>query len=129
MALINQTGLHIKILSDNTTAVSGVNNMGTSHSQDCNTIVKLIWQFAKSKIILVSATYIPGMFNKMADTESGKREHHLEWKLKEIYFQQIPHWFEKNPEIDVFASGINCQVKPFVSYKPDPEAFALNAFF
>ena len=42
MALINQTGLHIKILSDNTTAVSGVNKMGTSHSQDCNTIVKLI---------------------------------------------------------------------------------------
>ena len=35
MDLVNQTGLHIKILSDNTTAVSGVNKMGTSHSKEC----------------------------------------------------------------------------------------------
>ena len=42
MALVNQTGLHIKILSDNTTGVSGVNKMGTLHSQDCYTMVNLI---------------------------------------------------------------------------------------
>ena len=33
-----------------------------------------------------------------------------------------------NPEIDLFASPINYQVKPFVPYKPNPEAFAVNAF-
>ena len=128
MALVDQTGLHIKVLSDNTTAVSGINKMGTSHSQDCNTIVKLIWQFAKSNNLWLSATHIPGIFYKVADTESRKHEYNLEWKLNEIYFQQIPHWFGKSPEIDLFASRINYQIKPFISYKPDPEAFAVNAF-
>ena len=88
MALVDQTGLHIKVLSDNTTAVSGVNKMGTSHSQDCNTIVKLIWQFAKSNNLWLSATHIPGIFNKVADTESRKHEYNLEWKLNEIYFNK-----------------------------------------
>ena len=64
----------------------------------------------------------------MADTESRKHEYNLEWKLSEIYFQQIPHWFGKSPEIDLFASRINYQIKPFISYKPDPEALAVNAF-
>ena len=64
----------------------------------------------------------------MVDTESRKHEYHLEWKLNEIYFRQIPYWFGKNPEIDLFASRINYQVKPFVSYKPDPQAFAVNDF-
>ena len=128
MTLVDQTGLHIKVLSDNTTAVSSVNKMGTSHSQDCNIIVKLIWQFAKSNNLWLSATHIPGIFSKVADTESRKHEYNLEWKLNEIYFQQIPHWFGKRPEIDLFASRINYQIKPFISYEPDPEAFAVNAF-
>ena len=34
----------------------------------------------------------------------------------------------KNAELYLFASPINYQVKPFVSYKPDPEAFAVSAF-
>ena len=128
IALVDQTGLHIKVQSDNTTSVSGVNKMGTSHSQDCNTIVKLIWQFAKSNNLWLPATHIPGIFNKVADTESRKHEYNLQCKLNEIYFQQIPHWFGKSPEIDLFASRINYQIKPFLSYKPDPEAFAVNAF-
>ena len=33
-----------------------------------------------------------------------------------------------SPNIDLFASRINYQIKPFVSYHPDPEAMATNAF-
>ena len=99
MALVSQTGLHIKVLSDNTTAVSGVNKMGTSHSKECNRIVKLIWQFAKSKNIWLSAPYIARIFNKVTDTESRKHEYHLEWKFNEICFQQIPHWFGQTQKL------------------------------
>ena len=125
-ALVNQNGLHIKVLSDNTTAVNGVNKMGTSHSQDCNTIVTLFWQFAKSKNIWLQLLIF--LKYKVADTESRKQVYHLDWELNEIHFQQIPHWSGKNSETDLFASRINYQVKPFVSDKPDPEAFAVNAF-
>ena len=31
-------------------------------------------------------------------------------------------------EIDLLASQINCQLKTFVSYKLDPDAFAVDAF-
>ena len=32
------------------------------------------------------------------------------------------------PQIDLFASRLNYQIKPFVAYQPDPEAMAINAF-
>ena len=31
------------------------------------------------------------------------------------------------PSIDMFASRLNFQVRPYVSYQPDPEALAINA--
>ena len=35
---------HMKIMGDNTTAVNIINNMGTSHSDSCNSIAKEIWE-------------------------------------------------------------------------------------
>ena len=32
------------------------------------------------------------------------------------------------PNIDLFASRINHQMKPFVSYRPDPDAINVDAF-
>jgi hypothetical protein len=32
------------------------------------------------------------------------------------------------PDIDLFASRINHQFKPYVAFRPDPEAIAINAF-
>lgn len=32
------------------------------------------------------------------------------------------------PDIDLFASRVNCQITKFVSWKPQPEAYAVNAF-
>ena len=32
------------------------------------------------------------------------------------------------PQIDLFSSRLNYQLRPFVAYQPDPEAIAINAF-
>jgi len=32
------------------------------------------------------------------------------------------------PDMDLFASRLNFQLKPYIAYKPDPEAHAINAF-
>ena len=32
------------------------------------------------------------------------------------------------PNIDLFASRINCQLIPYVSYRPDPDSCAVDAF-
>ena len=127
-SLIKQSNIHVKVLCDNTTAVHTINNMGTSHSLACDKVVKQIWQFAISKSLWISATHLPGRLNKDADEESRKNELRLEWKLNETVFREIQHAFERAPEIDLFASRLNYQLKPFVSYRPDPECFAVNAF-
>jgi len=36
------------------------------------------------------------------------------------------HW--GTPSIDLFASRLNYQLKPFVSWRPDPEAMVIDAF-
>ena len=43
-------------------------------------------------------------------------------------FQQACDKLQFSPNIDLFASRINHQIKPYVSYHPDPEALAVNAF-
>ena len=35
---------------------------------------------------------------------------------------------EFEPEINLFASHVNTQFQKYVSYQPDPNAFAVNAF-
>ena len=57
---------------DNTTAVACVSKMGTSHSDQCNTVPKEIWQFCIQRDIWVSAAYVPGKENVEADEESRK---------------------------------------------------------
>ena len=32
------------------------------------------------------------------------------------------------PKVDLFASRLNCQIHPFVSWKPEPGTWAINAF-
>ena len=48
--------------------------------------------------------------------------------FKENPFQNACAKFSVTPNIDLFASRINCQITPYVSYRADPAAFAINAF-
>ena len=127
-SLVHVTNTHVKVLSDNTTAVCTINRMGTCHSNPCNAVVHLIWQWAISKNIWLSATHIPGVETILADQESRLHAKRLEWTLNPQIFLSICSALDITPHIDLFASRINCQLKPFVSYRPDPEASAVDAF-
>ena len=39
---------------------------------------------------------------------------------------RLPYYFV--PKVDLFASRLKCQLHPFVSWKPEPGAWAINAF-
>ena len=43
------TECHIKVLTDNTTAVAYIHNMGGSHSIACNDMAREIWLWCKEK--------------------------------------------------------------------------------
>ena len=46
-------------MCDNTTAISCINKMGTSHPMDCNYLIVRIWEWAMKSNIQLTAAYIP----------------------------------------------------------------------
>ena len=125
------TGLHethIKVICDNTSAVHCINKFGTSRSFPLDKTTKDIWAYVIQNNNWLSAAHIPGKLNVEADLESRKMEIHTEWKLDESTFQEICNFFKFVPDMDLFASRLNTQLKRFMSYRPDPECFAVNAF-
>ena len=119
---------HIRILCDNMTAVSYVNNMGGSRSGNCNDIAKLIWDYCRGKNMWISAAHIPGKANQSADKMSRQFNDNTEWKLCPIIYQEMCKKLSFSPDIDLFASWINNQVQKYISWKPDPGSIAIDAF-
>ena len=102
--------------------------MGTSHSYKCNELVYNIWCELIRNENFITMAHIPGVFNEEADKESRKQATRTEWKLKRCVFESIMKTFQFLPKIDLFASRLNCQLNPFVSFRPDPEALHVNSF-
>ena len=75
----------------------------------------------------ISAAHIPGKDNIEADHQSRILQDATEWKLHPELFQKIVDKFGK-PDIDLFASRINRQLKSYVSWHPEPETMAVNDF-
>ena len=48
--------------------------------------------------------------------------------LNKSVFKLLIDKFRIQPKLDLFASRLNYQILPFVSYKPDPEAMHVDAF-
>ena len=119
---------HVRVLIDNTTAVSCITHMGTSHSDLCNRITKTIWEWCIAKQIWLSGAHIPGVENIGADKESRKIRDETEWMLNHTVFNRVLEILHLIPDIDLFASRLNHQVERYVSYKPDPQAIAVDAF-
>ena len=119
---------HVRVFIDNTTAVATINHMGTSHSKACNSAGRLVWDWCVSNGIWLSAAHIPGVSNTLADKESRQALGSTEWALDRSCFAQAVQKASATPNIDLFASRLNYKPKPFVAFKPDPEASAVNAF-
>ena len=123
----NLQGSHIKIESDNSSAVAYVNHMGGIRSIEMDIIAKEIWNMAFEKDFWLTATHVPGVDNIQADELSRQFNDNKEWKLNPESFKEIVKTFGC-PDIDLFASRVNTQLTKFVSWKPDPEAHETDAF-
>jgi len=113
---------------DNTTAVSVINNMGTCHSNKCNSIGIKIWEFCLSyKIIWLTAAHIPGSSNYGAEKESrGFRSEVTEWIIDPTLLGIALDALNFIPQIYLFASWLNRQFPTYCSFKPDPDASTLS---
>ena len=128
LSLLNdKSNIHIRIMCDNTTAVSYINSMGGCKSPSCNEITKAIWEWAIPKNVWLSAAHIACTSNVEADILSREFNSKLEWMLSPATFQKIVRVFSQ-PDIDLFASRLNAQLQIYVSWKPDPKASFIDAF-
>ena len=118
---------HVKIFSDNQCAVSYIRNMGGSKSMTCNNIAFNIWSWCIKRNILLTISHVAGVLNRDADLESRRFLDRTEWMLRCEYFQSIIQ-IQGQPDIDLFASRLNFQMKPFVSWGPDPDSKFVDAF-
>ena len=123
----HMTDTHVQILIDNITAVAHVNHMGGSHSLTCNGIARNIWLWCITRNIWISAAHIPGVLNVEADKKSRLFSDQTEWKLLPEVFREVTLRLGV-PDMDLFATRLNYQCKPFIAWQPDPEAFAIDAF-
>lgn len=113
---------------DNMTALTDINHMGTSKSTVRNELTKSVWLWCLERNIWHTALHIPGIANIEADHQSGLSNTSAEWSLNQHIFRDAIRKLDVTPDIDLFASRINYQFKPYVSFHSDPGALAVNAF-
>lgn len=119
---------HVRLMIDNTTAVSVINHMGTSHCDACHTLTKENWEWWIPRGIWIGTAHIPGKANTVADHESRKTLGPAEWKLYSKSLRTALDDLKFHPEIDLFASRVNHQFLHYCSFRPDPTAEAIDAF-
>ena len=104
-----------------------MNKLGGTVSPRLNSIVRDLWLWCTNKDKTLTAEHLPGVLNTVADEESQVMKYRSDWSLdpKVFHFTQ-EKWGPL--EVDMFASRLTTQLERFFSWRPDPEADALDAF-
>ena len=119
-------GKTVLILTDSTTAVAYVNNMGGVKSLACDKIARSIWDTCIKHDIWITCSHIPGVDNEADEASRSFYDRH-DWSLCSSVFNQLTMLWNL-PDIDLFANRLNAKVKWFCSWKPDPDAIHVDAF-
>ena len=93
----------------------------------CDTVAERIWEWSIPRRVWLTAVYIPGPSNTIADSLSRTHVSDHECQLNKEIFQKIatkfPHF-----TIDLFASMLNTQLDCYASWHPDANASIVDAF-
>ena len=116
----------VKVFCDNSNAVTYINNLG-GMVPSLHAVSKSIWEWCFAHHCVLEAFHIPGSSNLQADSLSRQYNRNLEWKLHPTVFKWISNSLFV-PDIDLFASRLNFQTSVYVSWCPDPGAWAVDAF-
>ena len=122
----DRTGSHVRLRSDNTTAVACIDRCGSTRP-NLHALTVNIFEWAASRDITLSAQHVQGLDNVTADIESRVSRMDGEWMLQPDIFNKICQLFY-TPVIDLFATRLNAQLSVYVSWRPDPSAMCTNAF-
>ena len=122
-------GEAVLFLMDNRTAVSYVLKQGGTRSRSSTNIAESIFRLVESLGLCISAAYLPGERNALADMLSRQGQVlKTEWKLSLLTFQ----WCCRRspfgqPQVDLFANSMNHLLPRFFSPCIDTGAEAVDA--
>lgn len=120
-------GKHILLNTDNTTVACYLNKQGGTHSHSLSVRAEEILLWCQDRKISLTAKYIPGKLNILADVLS--RSHMVlptEWTIVHRALTPVwNHWFR--PDVDLFATKFSKRLPIYVSPVPDPQAWAVDA--
>ena len=122
----NVMNKHIHISVDNKTAESYINKQG-GRKPHLNVLARQLWKWAKNRKNWITASYLPGIDNQVADLLSRTVHDNLEWEVSKKLFLTLCNKFGI-PNVDLFASRLNFKVQKYVSWKHDPKAWKTDAF-
>ncbi len=128
--LHNQKSTQVLLLIDNKTAIAYINRKGGTHSKPLSDLAIEIWQWCMARdirYIVLMAEHIAEKENTRADKESRTFRDPGDWKLRKSCFHCLRQIWGR-PEVDLFAARHNHQLPTYYSYRPDPEALAVDAF-
>ncbi|XDV44749.1 hypothetical protein PO909_012989 [Leuciscus waleckii] len=97
------SGHHVLVPSDNTSVVSYINHKGGLHSRPLYKLARQILLWARGKLLLLRAMYIPGYLNQGADILSRQGPRPGEWRLHPEVVELLWKNFGR-AEVDLFAS-------------------------
>jgi len=102
--------------------------MGGIKSADCNDLAQQIWQWRRERELWLSACHIPGSTNVDADTKFRNTNSSTEWSLHSDVFADFNKmWGPFN--VDLFPSSLIFKASTYASWKSDPCAKYVNAFY
>ena len=122
----NVNNIHVQVFMDNTTSCSYIEKFG-GRSEELDLIARDIWFWCLEREIHLSVAHVPGVDNTEADEESRKVNDDTEWSLTPKVFDAIKNIYPQM-SVDLFASRNNNKLSRYVSRRPDPEAYAIDAF-
>ena len=113
---------------DNLSAVACINKMRGTHSKTLAKLAIDLWNWCLDHKIHNNVSSTPtrnSEFESRQGISFGDRPQ--DWKLNPAFFKiLVQKWGPL--EVDLFASRLTFKLPHFVSWKPDPQAIATNAF-
>jgi len=126
-ATSNQAQLRSVLLqSDNQVTVSYLNKQGGRHDFLSRAAEHFLKQ-GMERGWRIRAEYLPGVENTIADQLSRRRWDIHDWTLDRGVFTDLVHRWG-HPTVDLFASRHNHRLRRWVSWHPQPGAWATDAF-
>ena len=120
------SGTRVLVETDNKTTMAYINHMG-GRSRFLHSMARELWLHCHKHSIWLQAVHRPGKVNIRADRLSRWKKDHTDVRLHPNSFQQVEQLFGPH-SVDLFATRDNRLLPRFVSWKPDPEAVAVDAF-